>query len=225
MSDDLDRHLKTVDPDRWLATRFIADRERRHDVMALYAFDHELERVRSVTSQPMLGEIRLAWWREAVEEAFAGKIPRAHPTVQMLSAAIARRELPPDAFFAVIEARARDLDAAPLGEADALAYADAAAAPIMRLAARVLDPAADADLSSFARAWAVARLKVAGRLAPEVDAPRIVTAALAAAPRLSADAFPAVAHAALAAAYAGGRAPSALAKRLSLVRAVARGRL
>jgi len=38
---DLDALVRRVDPDRWLASRFIADAARRADVMALYAFDQD----------------------------------------------------------------------------------------------------------------------------------------------------------------------------------------
>ena len=49
-ADDLDGLVRRVDPDRWLATRFIADEAKRADVIALYAFDYELARARQVTS-------------------------------------------------------------------------------------------------------------------------------------------------------------------------------
>ena len=41
---DLDALVLSVDPDRWLASRLIAEPEARADVVALYAFDHELAR-------------------------------------------------------------------------------------------------------------------------------------------------------------------------------------
>ena len=114
MTVDLDLELKTAEPDRWLSTRFVADPEKRADVVALYAFDHTLARIAHIVTQPMLGEIRLAWWREAAEEAVAGKASRAHPVVEALSVAIGRRGLDIAPFETLIEAHARDLDATPL---------------------------------------------------------------------------------------------------------------
>jgi len=38
--DDIDALVRRVDPDRWLASRFIADAQARADVIALYAFNY-----------------------------------------------------------------------------------------------------------------------------------------------------------------------------------------
>ena len=40
-------------------------------VVAIYAFDHELARAPKVASNALLGEIRLTWWREVLDEASA----------------------------------------------------------------------------------------------------------------------------------------------------------
>ncbi|HWE46818.1 MAG TPA: squalene/phytoene synthase family protein [Caulobacteraceae bacterium] len=220
---DLDLELKTAEPDRWLSTRFIADPEKRADVVAFYAFDHALARIAHAVTQPMLGDIRLAWWREAVEEAVAGKPPRAHPVVEALSVAIGRRGLSIGPFETLIEARARDLDAAPLGLAEAVRYAEASAGSVMSIAARLLGPHTIPDLSAVGRAWGVARLATERRLTPDVDAQDIVAKSLAQTPKLSSEAFPAIAYATLARDYARGRTPSAFGKQLRLFWAVARG--
>ena len=73
MSGDLDDLSQRVDPDRWLSSRFIADAQLRADVIAIYAYDHELARAPRVASNPLLGAIRLTWWREMLEEACEGR--------------------------------------------------------------------------------------------------------------------------------------------------------
>ncbi|MFN9711725.1 MAG: hypothetical protein ACK547_01920 [Alphaproteobacteria bacterium] len=60
-AEDLDDLIRRVDPERWLSSRFIADEAARADVIALYAYDHELARAPRVASNPLLGEIRLTW--------------------------------------------------------------------------------------------------------------------------------------------------------------------
>ena len=80
MSDDLDDLIRRTDPDRWLSSRFIADAAARADVVAIYAYDHELARAPRVASNALLGEIRLTWWREVLDEAFEGRPVRHHPT-------------------------------------------------------------------------------------------------------------------------------------------------
>ena len=92
--EDLDSLVRRTDPDRWLATRFIADREARADVIALYAFDYELSRVHRVTTQPLLAEMRLTWWAEAIAEIFEGRSVRRHPVTLALAQAVARHGLP-----------------------------------------------------------------------------------------------------------------------------------
>ncbi|HEY9218896.1 MAG TPA: squalene/phytoene synthase family protein, partial [Phenylobacterium sp.] len=92
MSDsDLDSLVQRVDPDRWLSSRFIADPAARADVIAVYAFDHELARAPRVASEPLLGEIRLTWWSEVLDEIFAGGAVRHHPGAQALANAVRRR--------------------------------------------------------------------------------------------------------------------------------------
>src|SRR4051812_38053342 len=90
---DLDAQMRRVDPDRWLSSRFIGAAEARADVIAIYAFDHELARAPRVASNPLLGEMRLTWWREALEEIFEDRPVRQHPAAQALAGAVARHRL------------------------------------------------------------------------------------------------------------------------------------
>ena len=41
--------------------------------MAVYAFDYELARAPKVASNALMGEIRLTWWREVLDEVFEGR--------------------------------------------------------------------------------------------------------------------------------------------------------
>ena len=232
---DLDALVRRVDPDRWLASRFIADPKARADVIALYAFNYELARVAGGVSNALMGEIRLTWWREAMDEIAAGQAPRKHPTVEAVAAA----GYPLAALAEMAQARIADLDAAPFEtEAQVLAYVDATAGAVMMLAAWRLDPKADLHaVKSAARAYGLAglwRLKRAGveRLPldwTQADVRRRVGEALAKArgelKALSLAAFPAAASAALAAAQAGGRELGELETRLRLTTAVALGRV
>jgi len=51
-------------PDRFYAALF-APAEARHDLIALAAFTGEIERISRQVSEAALGEIRVAWWRDA----------------------------------------------------------------------------------------------------------------------------------------------------------------
>jgi phytoene synthase len=205
----LDDLVRRADPDRWLASRFIADAKARADVIALYAFNHELARVAGSVREPLMGEIRLTWWCEAMEELAAGRPPRAHPVIEALATSTFRV----GDLEALPEGRFADLDREPFGDDEQLyEYLDATAGAVMGLAVRRLDPSAlPEQVRGAARAFGLAglwRVKIAGgrtrlpldwtaetlrlRLAAELTAARGELASLPVA------AFPAVAYAALA---------------------------
>jgi len=129
--EDLDEAVRRHDPDRWLATRFISDAQARADVIALYAFNHEITRVPGAVSDPMMGEIRLTWWAEALSEIYEDRTVRRHPVTLALVDAIRRHDLPRAPFETLIEARYPELYKEPVD-------AEAAEVPLMTLAARVL---------------------------------------------------------------------------------------
>ena len=112
-AEDLDALIKRVDPDRWLSSRFIADPEKRADVIVLYAFDYELRRAVEGASNPVLAEIRLTWWSEALDEIYEGRPVRRHPVTQVLADAVRRRGLPREALDEPLEARSAGVDPAP----------------------------------------------------------------------------------------------------------------
>jgi phytoene synthase len=226
MSDDptdLDALIRRVDPDRWLSSRFIADADKRADVLAIYAYDHELARAPKVASNPILGEIRLTWWGEVLDEIFEDRAVRRHPSAQALALAVRRRSLTRPALETMIEARYPELDG-PIGGVDeALAWARGTGGAAAALAAHVLDPEAQGAEPAGA-AWALSRRAAAEG---ELQAPLRAELATArqAARRLSVAAFPAVAHAVFALERAAGGVPSGLRARLRVTLAVATGRI
>ncbi len=132
--------LRRHDRDRFLTTLF-APAARRPELWAVLAFNHEIARVRETVSQPILGQIRLQWWRDAIEEIYAGKPPRRHETAEPLADAIRGRGLKRRHFDTLIDARERDLDETPpatLAELDA--YAAASAGTLFELMADILAP-------------------------------------------------------------------------------------
>lgn len=222
---DLDGQTRRVDPDRWLSSRFAPDSERRADLVAVYAFDHELGRAPKVASNALLGEIRLTWWREVLDEAYGGRAVRQHPTAQALADAIARRNLPRGPLETMIDARYRELDPAPMNLDDALEWAEGTGGAAAQAAALVLDPQADqATAAAAGMAWAIGRLMGTAGMQGEA-AQAALDRALAAGQGISVAAFPAVAHATLARVRARGRRPSDLEARARLFWAVLSGRL
>lgn len=76
--------VRERDRDRYIATLW-APAAARDGLFALHALDLEMLAVVRTTTEPMLGQIRLAWWRERLEDLDAGVVP-AQPVLQGLAA-------------------------------------------------------------------------------------------------------------------------------------------
>src|ERR1700748_2872413 len=79
--------VRRHDSDRY-QTALFAPAARREALFALYAFNYEIARVRETVTQPVLGHIRLQWWRANIAAAFAGGPVRHHPVAEALSIVI-----------------------------------------------------------------------------------------------------------------------------------------
>ena len=234
MDDDIEAEVRRADPDRWLASRLISDGAMRSDVLAVLAFDAELARVRAVVSEALLGEIRLTWWQEALDEIREQRPLRRHPTVQALAQATQTRDLSPVLLSSLIEARIEDLDGAVFDDPDkAMAHIDQTSVALSALILQILSP--DTDLhavQAVSRAYGLARLRLAGRLSPDLAmdwAPQRIRDGVALGAQtlkaLPVKAFPAIAHCALTKCLAKGCEPSPLAKRALIFWASLTGRV
>jgi phytoene synthase len=130
--------VRQHDRDRY-QTALFAPAARREALFALYAFNYEIARVRESVREPMLGQIRLQWWREVVEAAYAGAAPRAHVVAVPLTAVIRGFALSRGLFERMIDGRERDLADEPPATLAALEeYADATSASLVQLALEAL---------------------------------------------------------------------------------------
>jgi phytoene synthase len=153
--------VREHDRDRF-QTALFAPADRREALFALYAFNYEIARVRESVREPMLGRIRLQWWREAIAAAYAGAAPRRHEVVEPLTAAIRARALSREHFERLIDTRERDLGDAPPATLAALEdYAEGTSAPLIELALQALDAAtlpAEAAATEIGVAYALTGL-------------------------------------------------------------------
>ena len=126
--------LRRHDPERFLMA-LLAPPERREELFALYAFNLEVAKTAEVVSEPMLGQIRLQWWRESLDGIYAGT-PRRHYVVEPLARAIQRTGIERDRFYRMIDARDfHDLgDAPPRSLAALEAYATDTGGELVALA-------------------------------------------------------------------------------------------
>ncbi|MBF0371934.1 MAG: squalene/phytoene synthase family protein [Alphaproteobacteria bacterium] len=167
--------VRAHDRDRFLATLF-APAEARDDLFALYAFNIEIASVRERVVEPMMGRIRLQWWRDAIDTGEGG----GHPLAGEVLRAVAGRGLDRQALGRMIEARESDLDDAPHADVAALeAYAEATAGELAGLSLGVLGARSEAERAAGRHvgiAWALIGLLRAvpfmashGRLALPLD--------------------------------------------------------
>jgi NADH dehydrogenase [ubiquinone] 1 alpha subcomplex assembly factor 6 len=130
--------LRHHDRDRY-QTALFAPAARREALFALYAFNYEIARARESVREPMLGLMRLQWWRDALDEIYAGKPPRRHEAAVPLARAIAAHGLSKELFTALLDARAQDMEEVPPESLAALdSYAAATAGSLIVLALEVL---------------------------------------------------------------------------------------
>lgn len=139
------KQVRDFDNDRFLCTLFAPDAV-REDLFALYAFNLELAKIRETVSEPLIGRMRLQFWRDAVPKIIDGN-PPAHEVARPLSAVVCRHTLPAADLHTLIDARETDLDDVPPRDLLALEnYAERTSSTLIALALRVLgvDPASHA---------------------------------------------------------------------------------
>jgi phytoene/squalene synthetase len=136
--------VRKVDYDRYLSALF-APTERRRHLFALYAFNHEVAKTAESVTQPIMGQMRLQWWCDALDEIEAAR-ERHHELVEALAETLRTYALPRAMLNALIDAHEADLIEAPFDTwAQFDNYADATAGNVIRLAARILGGADELD--------------------------------------------------------------------------------
>lgn len=154
--------VRHSDPDRFLTALF-APPEVREDLFALYAFNAEVARIREMVREPMLGLMRIQWWRDVVDGIYAGKaVGAGHPVAEALRDSISRHHLPREPFAELLDARERDMDNEPIPDRAALrAYVEATGGRLTQLALYILggtDEKVQRAGAAVGNAWALTGL-------------------------------------------------------------------
>lgn len=149
--------LRESDRDRWLACLFAPEAARPH-LFALYAFNAEIARIRSVVTQPILGEMRLQWWIDALD-SLEGAEPRgdlrAHPVADALLATVESRGLPRQVLLDALDARRFDLYDDPAPDMAFLdRYCDETCSALFALASHIIGGSGGGDGAGEAEALA-----------------------------------------------------------------------
>lgn len=151
--------VRRGDYDRFL-TALPAEPDAREMLFALYAFNLEVAKTSATVSEPVLGQIRYEWWREALEEAVKGEMVRHHPVVQELSRILSAKREAADELQRLISGRERDIDAeAAFSDMDDFEnYAEATSGSLLVAACQILgttDPAIISAARKVGTAWAM----------------------------------------------------------------------
>jgi phytoene synthase len=170
---------RETERDLWLAALFAPERLRPH-LHALAAFAHEAGAIAASVREPLAGEMRLAWWREALAGARPAEASGA-PIAAAVIDTMAKFALPASVFESLLQALAFDVYDDAMDSLEALeAYGIATVGALTALRAQVLaegremDAGAASDASGAGLALARAVLDFAlGRRRPLL-APRVL---------------------------------------------------
>ena len=136
-----------ADPDRFLAA-MAAPVSARAILFPIYALNVEVARAPWVTQEPMIAEMRLQWWRDALQEIAGGQTIRRHEVVTPLS-----RVLPPDLAGRLdeyIAVRRWDIYRDPFEDRDHFeAYINQSSGSLLVASALALGPADESVLRDF----------------------------------------------------------------------------
>ncbi|MBR0974713.1 phytoene/squalene synthase family protein [Bradyrhizobium japonicum] len=129
--------VRSHDFSRYAATLFAPAAERRA-LLALYAFNVEIVRVRDQVSQPLPGEIRLQWWTDMLSGHVHGSA-EGNPVAAELLRAIRDFDLPVEPLSLLADEHQFDLYNDPMPTMAALeGYLAATCSALFELAARIM---------------------------------------------------------------------------------------
>lgn len=135
--------VRNHDFENYASTLFAPLRCRRA-LLALYAFNVEIAKVRDQITQPLPGEIRLQWWTDMLAGAGHGGV-EGNPVAAELLLAVRDHGLPVERLSRLIEAHQFDLYNDPMPHMTALdQYLGDTSCALFSLAARVVGHETDA---------------------------------------------------------------------------------
>lgn len=139
------------DPDRFMAAMAVPVAARRV-LFPIYAFNVEVARAPWVTEESMIAEMRLQWWRDALDEIAGGGPVRAHEVTTPLAGVLDAEGA--QLLDRLIEARRWDIYRDPFEDAGHFEdYLDRTAGNLAWAAARALG-VAEGERDTRAVAWA-----------------------------------------------------------------------
>ena len=128
--------VRTHDFVRYASTLFVPTEQRRA-LLALYAFNSEISRVREHVTQPLAGEVRMQWWADMLTGVGHGGV-EGNPVAAELLLTIRNFRLPIEPLTRLIEEHQFDLYNDPMPSMAALeGYINDTSAALFMLAAAI----------------------------------------------------------------------------------------
>lgn len=144
------------DPERALAL-YYAPAPRRAGLAALLMLDDTFAQVLRGTREPLVGQMRLTWWHDALS-ALDRAAPPAQPVLRAVAADVLPHGVSGARLAGMIEGWETVLDPDPLSEPALRSYAAARGAGLFDSAARVLGADPRDPLDAAGQGWALADL-------------------------------------------------------------------
>ncbi|KAI9026173.1 isoprenoid synthase domain-containing protein [Hyaloraphidium curvatum] len=101
--------VRRADYDHYLISLFQPSPSARNTYVTLRAFNVELAQVRDIVSNPLIGRMRMQFWRDTIEECFQGR-PRKTPVAVALGEVLKTTQLSKLWFTRIINERDANLD-------------------------------------------------------------------------------------------------------------------
>jgi len=147
--------VRDHDYDRYLCTLFAPARV-REAWFTLFAFNHEIAVIAEMVSEEMIGLMRFAWWREALDKIYTGNPVHSHPVAEALAQVIHAHRLPRAPFDAMLAARTFDLQQEQFATfAELESYCRDTSAALLQLCSIAANMPVTPSLDDLGIAWAL----------------------------------------------------------------------
>lgn len=100
------KYLKENDYNRYLITIFFPEKY-RESIQVIYAFSCEIASIKIMINNPLMAQIRLKWWQEAINDIYSDTI-RQHYIIKPLASIIHKYKIDYKYFDKILLARSYD---------------------------------------------------------------------------------------------------------------------
>lgn len=173
--------IEAANPERTLALSY-APPGTRAGLAAILALDDMLAQILRTTREPLVGQMRLTWWHEALV-ALDRAPPPAQPVLQALAVEVLPQGVSGAALAGMIDGWEVLLDPDPLTRAMVEAYAAARGAGLFSIGGQLLGASTRDPLQAAGMGWALADLARHARDAAAALPAELAATALSAATR------------------------------------------